>query len=161
MMTGDLEQAVAELMVEVRGLVEEVTAMRTEQAEEVRTRRLVVVDEDGREQAEMTTTAGGGTVNVVTAGDLNDCRARASLAALDEDGADAGVWLYANDTIVADFQTIAHDDGSSDAYMTLQRDACGHGHLDYIAELRGDGISMMEHRAAHPLLCARCPDLDD
>lgn len=60
----ELNQVVAELVAEVARLVEDLAEMRAAQATEVRTRRLVVVDEDGFERVELSTLTTSGSVTV-------------------------------------------------------------------------------------------------
>lgn len=113
---------------------------------QLRTRRLVAVDHDGREQVEMTTAYGGGSISAVSGGDLATYTSKVEVCS-QQDGEehDAGMWVYAHDQIVAELHAISRSDGSSDAYMDLER-SCIHGRLEYVAELRGDGVSVMAER---------------
>lgn len=123
----------------------------------LRTRRLAVVNNDGVEQVTCTTQYQGGRVEVSTGGDTADTyRAKAVLAASSDDYPDAGIWLHAAGNITSEFTTHVYDDNRVESYLDLHRDACGHGQLDYVAELRGDGVSMMEHYEKHPVECSQC-----
>lgn len=85
----ELNQVVAELVTEVARLVEDLAEMRAAQATEVRTRRLVVVDQDGFERVELSTlpTSGSVTVHGNPGGEVGDER---YVRLLVEEGAHAG-----------------------------------------------------------------------
>lgn len=126
---------------------------------QLRTRRLVAVDHDGREQVEVTTEYGGGSISAVSGGDLATYTSKVEVCG-QQDGEehDAGMWVYAHRQIVAGLHAISRSEGeASDAYMDLQR-ACEHGRLEYVAELRGDGVSIMKER--HGMLLGPCPECD-